>query len=90
MKLGYSKNLEMEDLWNLKRTDSAAFNSEMFQRAWSDELSKKKPSFVGAICRTYGLVFASAAIFKISQDMLSFTQPQLLSRLVRLINWKVG
>lgn len=34
MKLGYSKDLTMDDLYDLKKTDTAAFNSETFQRYW--------------------------------------------------------
>ena len=67
---------------SLKKTDSAAFNSEKFQHSWSEQLSKKNPSFLWAIIRSYGWVFASAAIFKAGQDALAFLQPQLLHQLV--------
>ena len=42
MKLGYKKVLTMNDLWNLRKKDSAELNSEKFQDAWTLELSKKR------------------------------------------------
>ena len=85
MKLGYKKVLGMDDLWNLKHSDTAEFNSEKFQNAWTEELSKKKPRLVRACARSYGGVFLSAAIFKFAQDILSFVQPQLLKAMVFLL-----
>lgn len=42
MKLGYKKVLDMDDLWNLKKVDTAEFNSEKFQNVWTEELIKKR------------------------------------------------
>lgn len=78
----YFLNIPQPSFRSLKKTDSAAFNSEKFQHSWSEQLSKKNPSFLWAIIRSYGWVFASAAIFKGGQDALAFLQPQLLHQLV--------
>ncbi|KAJ3220874.1 hypothetical protein HK099_003938 [Clydaea vesicula] len=72
----------MEDLWNLKKSDTASYNSEIFQNAWQNETRKKNPSLVWALCAAYGPVFLSAGIFKLGQDSLAFVQPQLLNQLV--------
>jgi ATP-binding cassette subfamily C (CFTR/MRP) protein 1 len=82
MKLGYSKNLEMEDLWNLNKSESASYNSDIFQASWEAENKKTNPSFVMALIRTYGAVFCSAGIFKAFQDALAFLQPQFLKMLL--------
>jgi hypothetical protein len=42
MKLGYSKNLEMEDLWNLNKSESASYNSDIFQATWEAENKTKR------------------------------------------------
>ncbi|KAI9363460.1 hypothetical protein DFJ73DRAFT_811265 [Zopfochytrium polystomum] len=78
MRLGYSKDLDMEDLWGLRHVDSAAANSNRFMRAWRDQVGRKKPSLFGAIAKSFGFTFASAAVFKVLQDMLSFSQPTFL------------
>jgi hypothetical protein len=46
MKLGYSKNLEMDDLWNLNKSESASYNSDIFQATWEAENRKKKYEFL--------------------------------------------
>ena len=82
MKLGYSKDLEMDDLWSLKKEETASYNSEIFYTNWNIECNKKNPSFVRALVRTYGLLFASAGIFKFAQDSLALVQPQFLKQLL--------
>lgn len=42
MKLGYSKNLTMEDLWSLNKTETASYNSELFQNIWEAEMKKER------------------------------------------------
>ncbi|KAJ3017793.1 UNVERIFIED_CONTAM: hypothetical protein HDU68_011483 [Siphonaria sp. JEL0065] len=86
MKLGYSKDLEMDDLWALRPADSARENSDLFLEMWNSERSKQKPSLLMALIKSYGAVFASAAIFKASQDMLSFIQPTFLRYIMEFTN----
>ncbi|TPX54113.1 hypothetical protein PhCBS80983_g06048 [Powellomyces hirtus] len=82
MKLGSRKDLEMDDLWNLNREDSAEVTGGKFQANWQEELTKKSPSFLRAMLKTYGLYFGNAAIFKIAQDSLAFVQPYFLRQLM--------
>jgi hypothetical protein len=70
MKLGSSKNLVMEDLWDLKKSDSAAFNSETFQRCWTNQLKRKNPSLLAAILISFGPALISSGLFKFIQDLL--------------------
>ncbi|GAA5929198.1 hypothetical protein JCM1841_006231 [Sporobolomyces salmonicolor] len=46
----------------------------------------KRPSLFGALMSAYGGPFLVAAVFKLLQDCLSFTQPQLLKRLLRFVS----
>ncbi|KAJ3092332.1 hypothetical protein HK102_008482 [Quaeritorhiza haematococci] len=55
MKLGYKKDLDMDDLW---------------------------PSLLRAVVKSYGLIFGSAAIFKVMQDIFAFIQPMFLKQLM--------
>lgn len=70
MKLGYSKDLVMEDLWELKKEDSSNFNSETFQRFWASQERRKNPSLLFALLYSFGPVLISSAIFKLIQDIL--------------------
>jgi hypothetical protein len=82
MKLGYKKVLKVQDLWELRKQDTAEENSEKFSDAWTQELSKKKPSLLKATFKAYGLMFLSAAFYKLVQDILGFVQPQLLKKMM--------
>ncbi|KAH9270061.1 hypothetical protein BASA83_007891 [Batrachochytrium salamandrivorans] len=82
MRLGYTKDLDMDDLWNLKKTDTSNYNSETFQKAWTKQLSKKSPSLLRAVASAFGPVFLSSAIFKGCQDILGFIQPQFLRQMM--------
>ncbi|KAJ3398383.1 hypothetical protein HDV05_002578, partial [Chytridiales sp. JEL 0842] len=78
MKTGFRKDLEMDDLWTLRRVDAAATNSNLFADKWNEELLKKNPSLLMAIAKAFGALFGIAAIFKAGQDLLSFIQPTFL------------
>ncbi|KAJ3266425.1 hypothetical protein HDU77_001036 [Chytriomyces hyalinus] len=86
MKLGYQKDLEMEDLWALRVVDSAKFNSTLFVNSWAKEVQKEKPSLLVALLKSYGLAFGSAAIFKAAQDILQFIQPTFLRYIMEFTN----
>ncbi|KAJ3391487.1 hypothetical protein HDU84_005862 [Entophlyctis sp. JEL0112] len=77
MKLGYKKDLDMDDLWSLRPVDSAKCNSTLFLKMWDKQLGKKQ---------SYGLVFGSAAILKACQDVLSFIQPTFLRYIMEFTN----
>ncbi|KAJ3040828.1 hypothetical protein HDV00_010443 [Rhizophlyctis rosea] len=82
MTLGYRKDLEMDDLWNLRKVDSCAYTGEEFLKNWEDELERKRPSLLRAVARTYGPFFASSAVFKAGQDICAFIQPRFLSAMI--------
>ncbi|KAJ3300226.1 Multidrug resistance-associated protein 1 [Borealophlyctis nickersoniae] len=82
MRLGYRKHLEMDDLWNLKKQDRSSYTGARFQRMWDQEVTRKKPSLLRAVARSYGLVFGSAAIFKAFQDTCAFLQPRFLAEMM--------
>ncbi|KAI9470014.1 MAG: multi drug resistance-associated protein MRP [Benjaminiella poitrasii] len=82
MRLGYKSPLVMDDLWNLRHDDEAAFISEKFQKNWKMELKKEKPSLFWALFKTLGGPFMFAALFKGIQDILQFLQPILLKELM--------
>ncbi|KAI9003550.1 P-loop containing nucleoside triphosphate hydrolase protein [Gaertneriomyces semiglobifer] len=86
MKLGYRKNLEMDDLWNLKKVDTARHCGSTFQANWNQEALSRSPSLLKACIRTWGATFGSAAFFKLGQDILSFVQPILLKRIIEFAN----
>ncbi|KAI9315926.1 multi drug resistance-associated protein MRP [Dichotomocladium elegans] len=82
MRLGYKKPLVMDDLWNLKTSDQSAVIGDVFEKHWNQELKKKKPSLLRALVKTVGGPFLFAALFKMIQDILQFTQPMLLKQLI--------
>ncbi|GAA5903406.1 hypothetical protein JCM6882_006539 [Rhodosporidiobolus microsporus] len=47
---------------------------------------EKRPSMTGALISAYGGPFFMAALYKGLQDILSFTQPQLLKRLLQFVS----
>ncbi|CAO3692121.1 unnamed protein product [Rhizopus stolonifer] len=82
MRLGYQKPLTMDDLWNLPKSDQSAAVSERFQHNWDKEMQKTSPSLFKVLFRTLVGPFALAALFKLLQDILQFTQPMLLKQLM--------
>ncbi|KAI9023065.1 multi drug resistance-associated protein MRP [Phycomyces nitens] len=82
MRLGYQKPLVMDDLWDLKHDDQSEVIGKKFQANWDVEMKKKNPSLLRVIVKTLGGPFFLAALFKIIQDILQFTQPILLRELM--------
>ncbi|KAJ3096968.1 hypothetical protein HDU97_005396, partial [Phlyctochytrium planicorne] len=104
MKLGASKDLEMEDLWCLQPSNTANYNSNLFLKYWNEETTKKQygheqdshsntssPKLVIACIRAFGPLFFSAAILKAAQDICSFIQPTFLSLMMDFVrSWQDG
>ncbi|KAI8058986.1 metal resistance protein YCF1, partial [Gongronella butleri] len=90
MRLGYEKPLTMDDLWNLKHDDQSAVIGEKFEHNWRLEMQKASPSLLRAIVKTLGGPFFLAALFKALQDLLQFTQPALLGRLMLWVTSYTG
>ncbi|KAG1554327.1 hypothetical protein G6F51_000001 [Rhizopus arrhizus] len=85
MRLGYQKPLIMDDLWNLTTEDQSAIIGNRFQQNWEKEMQKAKPSLLRVLVKTLSGPFALAALFKLLQDILQFTQPMLLKQLMRWV-----
>jgi ATP-binding cassette subfamily C (CFTR/MRP) protein 1 len=83
MSLGYQKDLDLDDLWELKKADRAKTNSKKFQSIWQQELQSGHPSFIRALVKGYGWSFFSAAFFKLCQDSMAFLQPLFLKAMVK-------
>ncbi|XP_072339968.1 ATP-binding cassette sub-family C member 3 isoform X2 [Scyliorhinus torazame] len=47
---------------------------------------QKQPSFLIALCKTFGPYFLLGSALKLCQDLLSFVNPQLLNMLISFIN----
>ncbi|ODV92957.1 hypothetical protein CANCADRAFT_30952 [Tortispora caseinolytica NRRL Y-17796] len=82
---GYKSFLTEEDLSPLPKDDVAETASSKFNKYWQKELHRSNPSLFLALSRAFSSPFLIAAIYKMLQDILSFTQPQLLKYLIIFI-----
>ncbi|KAJ1541611.1 Multidrug resistance-associated protein 1, partial [Cladochytrium tenue] len=88
IKLGYKKDLGMEDLWALSKENSSSYVSAGFMSNWNAEMHKSHPSFLWALAKTFGAAFLSAGLFKVTQDLLAFLQPNLMKRIMEFtLSW---
>lgn len=86
MKLGYSTFLTEEDLPQLPKSASTSVASTAFNKHWQQQLSaKKNPSLTVALTKAFGGEFFIGGLFKSLQDILAFTQPQLLRILIKFV-----
>ncbi|KAJ1952202.1 hypothetical protein EC988_003681, partial [Linderina pennispora] len=89
LKLGRTKLLTEADLWDLPRKYAPSRIAAKFEEKWQHEVdneAKRRPSLIRALWSTVGLPFALAGFFKLIQDILQFTQPVLLSRLIGFVS----
>ena len=86
MQTGTKHTLDADDLWELPKKDSAEELSNTLNYYWNIQLKKKKPSLTIAVLRAFGSPFLLATVFKLTQDMLAFAQPQLLRRLLAFVD----
>uniref|UniRef100_A0A4W3K651 ATP-binding cassette, sub-family C (CFTR/MRP), member 3 n=1 Tax=Callorhinchus milii TaxID=7868 RepID=A0A4W3K651_CALMI len=49
-----------------------------------------KPSLLRALCKTFGPYFLIGSAFKLCQDLLTFVNPQLLSKLLQFVKQKAS
>ena len=85
MKYGYKFYLKQQDLWNLRKEDSASYCHQKFDEAWEAEHESRRPSLWFALFRGYGGPFFRGAVFKTGSDCLAFLQPQLLRFLISFV-----
>lgn len=87
MTRGYETFLTADDLPALPYESSTSPNTNRLAHYWQQQLSSKKnPSLFLAITKSFGGQFFVASCFKTTQDILAFTQPQLLRLLIRFVN----
>lgn len=87
MKLGYNTFLTEDDLPQLPKSASTSIATTTFNKHWQHQLSaKKNPSLTIAMTKAFGGQFIVGGLFKSFQDILAFTQPQLLRLLIRFVN----
>ncbi|KAJ2233691.1 hypothetical protein IWW45_003979, partial [Coemansia sp. RSA 485] len=87
--MGQHKQIREGDLWALPGQVAPLNVAERFGDHWQNELDQstpaRQPSLVRALWRTMGWPFALAGLFKLIQDVLQFSQPVLLSRLIGFV-----
>ncbi|RPB26840.1 putative ABC metal ion transporter [Terfezia boudieri ATCC MYA-4762] len=86
MKAGYKKFLTEDDLWNVRRKDTTQYTEEQFTDAWQKELKKHTPNLWIALARAFGGPYIEGALYKVVQDLLNYSQPQLLRYLIAFIS----
>ncbi|KAL8744893.1 MAG: hypothetical protein Q9190_002918 [Brigantiaea leucoxantha] len=86
MKYGYREFLTQDDMWNLRKRDTARATGSALQDTWSDELEKKHPSLWIALLRSFGGPYFRATMIKTLSDGLAFIQPQLLRMLISFVD----
>ena len=85
MKYGYKHYLRQQDLWRLRRRDTASYCHDRFEEAWEMEHEGHRPSLWFTLFRGYGGPFLRGALFKTASDCLAFAQPQLLRFLIDFV-----
>ncbi|KAJ1996422.1 hypothetical protein GGI25_000485 [Coemansia spiralis] len=88
LEFGQHKQIGEGDLWKLPAKYAPLNVVEKFDANWQYELSNSMhhtPSLLRALWKTHGAPFALAGVFKLIQDILQFTQPVLLSRLIGFV-----
>ncbi|KAJ2605847.1 hypothetical protein EV177_006060, partial [Coemansia sp. RSA 1804] len=86
--LGQHKQIDEDDLWRLPARYAPLNVAGRFDKNWQHELensTSRAPSLLHALWRAHGVPFALAGVLKLVQDILQFTQPVLLSRLIGVV-----
>ncbi|KAK9234707.1 P-loop containing nucleoside triphosphate hydrolase protein [Lipomyces kononenkoae] len=86
MKLGYENFLTEDDLPDLPHESRTDKTREDFDVAWQTEKKTAAPSLPRALFRCFGATYLVGVCFKLTGDVLAFTQPNLLRRLLMFVN----
>lgn len=86
MKLGYHTFLTQEDLPPLPRSTKTSASAQRLAKEWDSQCSSSRPSLTIALAKAFGGQFMAGGFFKLLQDCLAFTQPQLLRLLIKFVN----
>ncbi|KAI8318339.1 hypothetical protein GQ54DRAFT_341905 [Martensiomyces pterosporus] len=88
LKTGRRKLITQGDLWDLPKRYMPSNVSMQFEANWQHEVdnaARRTPSLLRALWKTLGPPYLLAGFFKLIQDVLQFTQPVLLSRLIGFV-----
>ncbi|CED82203.1 metal resistance protein ycf1 [Phaffia rhodozyma] len=100
MKLGSQRFIDEDDIFDLDPNDKADVLGEKLYKNWEAARVKhhaqhpvkqvegqkaKHPSLFVVLAKSYGGPYLTATVLKILNDLLSFTQPQLLRLLLRYV-----
>ncbi|KAJ3318494.1 hypothetical protein HDV06_000427 [Boothiomyces sp. JEL0866] len=83
MKLGHSKALEIEDLWSLSESMTAAYNSAIFQRNIKTELANEHPWLFKTLVVSFGREFMLAGVFELVAVTSTMAKPLLLEMMMQ-------
>ncbi|AWU74051.1 uncharacterized protein C5L36_0A06450 [Pichia kudriavzevii] len=86
MQKGYQKFLLQSDLPPLPKFLKTEVLSNSLEDQWNVQLNKGKPSLFWALAKAFGRPFLAGGCFKVIQDCIAFTQPQLLKNLILFVN----
>ncbi|XP_023933062.1 multidrug resistance-associated protein 4-like isoform X4 [Lingula anatina] len=88
-KVGYKRNLEVEDMYNVVHDDSADYLSNRLQKEWDKELkklnpeTKGNPSLLRAMVRAFGKQYMLFGLITFVEEATKVVQPVLLGGLIR-------
>ncbi|XP_075450089.1 multidrug resistance-associated protein 1-like isoform X3 [Ascaphus truei] len=90
--LGYKKPLEREDLFELNEADSSYTVYPIFEKNWRKEVlqqeikskdsRQQKVSLLRTLWNTFKYSLIQVALMKVVADMLAFTGPQILKKMI--------
>ena len=73
-------------MWELAEQDEARVLADRFARNWAREATKKSPSMLRALHRTFGRRFYIAGVPKLVHDWLQFAKPLLLHATITFVS----
>lgn len=82
LRLGRQRTLVLDDLPPLRARDTSAAISAQFAVEWKKQLASPRPSLWRLYISLFAPEFILSGLLKLSQDLLGFAQPLLLSRLI--------
>lgn len=100
MSLGARRFLTEADMWALPKGEDTEALGDAFQHTWDAKTQRvalegrpldasRRTRFWTTLLGAYGRLFMVAAVYKVFQDLLAFTQPQLLRALLAFVqNWE--
>ncbi len=85
MKKGHEQYLTEEDLPRLPHSFESSYIQSYFEKKWDKQLNKTSPSLALALLQAFGPSMLLGGFFKAVQDVLQFSQPQMLKFLIQFV-----